>query len=98
VSQQTSSEKVSLSRKSLKSSSLPKTGWLAIFVIHFSKANRRCFTKVSSNLPMAFLSGTGGTTTPGLLFDKVSYSQRKSEYRRKTEKADFWNAVEVVRV
>jgi hypothetical protein len=68
----TSNEKLSLSKNILKSGSLPSIGWLAIFWMHFSRLNRRCLTNWSSNRPKVFFSGTGGTTTPGLLLDSVS--------------------------
>src|SRR6266576_7051572 len=92
----TSREKVSLSRKSLRSESLQSTGWLAIFCMHCSSATRRWRTNCSSNRLRALFSGTGGTTTPGLFMQSVSYSQRKSEYRRRTENEDLWNKGEVV--
>lgn len=92
----TSRENVSLSRNSFKSGSLCSTGWFAILKIHFSRASLLCCTKEASNRLKGLFSGTGGTTTPGLLFDNVSYNQRKSEYRRRTEKADLENKGEFV--
>ena len=67
-----SKENVSLSKNSFRSGSFCRTGWLAIFCIHLSRASLRCWTNWSSNLPKVFFSGTGGTTTPGLFAERVS--------------------------
>ena len=92
----TSSANESLSRKNLKSWSFWSTGWVATFRKHCSRAPLRRSTNPVSNRPNECFSGTGGTTTPGLLFDNVSYNHRKSEYRLNTENEDFENTGEVV--
>lgn len=46
--------------------------------------------------PNGCLSGTGGTTTPGLLSWMTEKSQRNSEKRRRTETSFRENVEEVV--
>jgi hypothetical protein len=69
-----SKENVSLQRNCLRSRSFASTGWLSILLINFTIASRRCCTNVPPKC------GMGGTTTSGLLIERVLYGDRKAEY------------------
>lgn len=63
-----------------------------------SNAIRLDSMKFVSNLPTACFSGGGGTTTPGFVSCKRSYSHKKSRYLLVTVIVGFINAFEVVLV